>query len=273
MINNSSNCTFCQDSDIRVDFAQGYSKCMNCGCIYEGTIFDSRPNYEEQPSYYCGPMNNLNISNNNNSKVKTTKTIENYDQSVELAMREIRKYVAVDSINKKVIPVAEEQFGRLRELMETFQGYNMEHVAVAVLYASVLILQLPYSFKKLCALSGFAEEKINRVYKAIKPYCDKPDLKSIPFSQRRDVQLLQEHCKKLNLSKEITSQAENNYKKIIDGFLLSGHPGTNIGVAIYASTINSSIVSLEKISEVVDKTSKTIIDNYQKISETLKKAQ
>lgn len=267
------SCSFCKGTDIRADYRQGNMKCINCGLIVFEGIIDSRPVYDEQIGYSSAPMNNLEISNNNSKrssqKILTTKTIENYDGSVVSAMKEIKNYASRMGLSSKVVNTAEIQFEKLRESFKSFKGYNMQRVAVAVLYVAVNLCNLPFSLKRICEETGTDSNEIGSIYLKIQPHCDVPDKTNLGFSESKEAKALQLHCKHLSIARDTVKQAEEILEKIINGYWLNGNPNTKIAVAIHAALTQettSSGITVEMISKEVGPAAKTIKENYKKIA-------
>jgi transcription initiation factor TFIIIB Brf1 subunit/transcription initiation factor TFIIB len=271
------SCNWCGSDDIRDDPYNGIMKCVKCGLVLDSIISTAQERFSESSGTRVnyGPVRSLAVSNNNKSSSKIVNKFhdESYDSSIVHAVKEIKYYASLMDLKSSVVSDAETQLHKLRNQMESFKGFSMEHIAVAILYVAINLNQLPYSWDRIAKMTGLHYEKISSVYYKIQQYCDHVDTSILSsFSQTKEAKQLALHCRNLGINKDTAAKAEEILQKIIKGMWLNGKPSTNLAVAIWAALCTestSSGITVDQISQEVGTSAKTIKDSYKKISEYL----
>lgn len=147
-------CLKCDGKLLVTDSKTGIAKCFECGLairIGSKSENDCIETSKEEST----------------TEILTTKQ----DSWIDFGMSRIKKYVSRLSSMPKVLDVAEAQFEELHESLKKISGYNIEHLALVVVYIAVNLCNLPYSLKRLCKNSELDYDKVSSLYLKIQKHC------------------------------------------------------------------------------------------------------
>ncbi len=291
-------CPECGSTHLIRDYERGELICQDCGLVIDDSYIDQGPEWrafdaeqDDKRARTGAPINYLThdkglateiswsnkdsygkrIPHRNRAQIyrvrkwhQRIRVSNSAERNLSVALQEMKNITIKMKLPKDVEETAAVIY-RKAVFKNLIRGRSIESIVAASIYAACRLVDMPRTLEEVSKDSEINKKKIGRAYRHLTKELSLNLKPTVPSSY------ITQFCNRLNLDKNVVTEAEEIVRKASEMGLTSGKGPTGVAAAaIYiASTTLDQQKTQKEIAEVAGVTEVTIRNRYKEISRSL----
>jgi transcription initiation factor TFIIB len=291
-------CPECGSAHLIRDYERGELICQDCGLVIDDSYIDQGPEWrafdaeqDDKRARTGAPINYLThdkglateiswsnkdsygkrIPHRNRAQIyrvrkwhQRIRVSNSAERNLSVALQEMKNITIKMKLPKDVEETAAVIY-RKAVFKNLIRGRSIESIVAASIYAACRLVDMPRTLEEVSKDSEINKKKIGRAYRHLTKELSLNLKPTVPSSY------ITQFCNRLNLDKNVVSEAEEIVRRASEMGLISGKGPTGVAAAaIYiASTTLDQQKTQKEIAEVAGVTEVTIRNRYKEISRSL----
>ncbi|MGC8496709.1 MAG: transcription initiation factor IIB [Thermoplasmata archaeon] len=291
-------CPECGSTHLIRDYERGELICQDCGLVIDDSYIDQGPEWrafdaeqDDKRARTGAPINYLThdkglateiswsnkdsygkrIPHRNRAQIyrvrkwhQRIRVSNSAERNLSVALQEMKNITIKMKLPKDVEETAAVIY-RKAVFKNLIRGRSIESIVAASIYAACRLVDMPRTLEEVSKDSEINKKKIGRAYRHLTKELSLNLKPTVPSSY------ITQFCNRLNLDKNVVTEAEEIVRRASEMGLTSGKGPTGVAAAaIYiASTTLDQQKTQKEIAEVAGVTEVTIRNRYKEISRSL----